>query len=219
MVENNLSHKSGARSKLYKVTTNLFPLSLHICIRTDHFCFAVTWCSSATSIYLSLSLNDPGMKSITSGVIWHVAPESKIQLVNCELSPYFTLLCSSSLDIRAIDAYILWSLLSFPLLHARLPFSFKRTFFRRFSLSFGSLGHFAIMWSSDPHLKHFRGGRSEFLLGETSTARDFSFYFLILLKHFSTEWLLPPQNVPFSWTECALSLCLLDPETLLSRFR
>ena len=30
---------------------------------------------------------DPGMKSVTSGIIWHVAPESKIKLVNCELSP------------------------------------------------------------------------------------------------------------------------------------
>ena len=34
----------------------------------------------------SVSSNDPGMKSVTSGVIWQVALESKIQLVSCEVS-------------------------------------------------------------------------------------------------------------------------------------
>ena len=153
-----------------------------------------------------VSSNHPGMKSVTSGVIWHVDLGSKIQLVNCELSPYFSLERSSSLDIRDIDAYILWSSLFSPLSHARSPFSLRRTCLRRFSLSFGGLGNFAIMWSSDPHLKHFRGGHSEFLLDETSTARSFSFSFLILLKHFTSKLLSPPQNVHFSWTECALSL-------------
>ena len=60
-------------------------------------------------MYLSVSYNDPGMKSETSGVMWHVAPESKIRLVNFELSPYFSRERSSLLDICAIDAYILWS--------------------------------------------------------------------------------------------------------------
>ena len=58
-------------------------------------------------MYLSIYSNDPGMKSETSGVVWHVAPESKIQLVNYELSSYLSLECLSLLDIRAIDAYIL----------------------------------------------------------------------------------------------------------------
>ena len=40
--ENNLSHNSSDRSTLYKVATNLFPLSSHICIRNELFCFAVT---------------------------------------------------------------------------------------------------------------------------------------------------------------------------------
>ena len=155
-----MSHKSGANSMVYKVTMNVFTLSSHICILTWPFCFAVTWCPSATSMYLSISYNVPGIKSVTSGVIWHVAPEYKIQLVNCELSPYFTLLRSSSLDIRAIYAYILWWSLSSPLLHAQLPFSLKHTCFLCFSLYFGGLVHFAIMRSSDPHLKHFQGGRS-----------------------------------------------------------
>ena len=96
-------------------------------------------------MYLSVSSNDPGMKSETYGVMWHVDPEYKIQLVNCKLSPYFSLERSSLLDIRAIDAYILWSSLFLPLLHARLPFSLKRTCFLRFSLYFGGLGYFAIM--------------------------------------------------------------------------
>ena len=76
-------------------------------------------------MYLSVSYNVPGTKSVTSGVVWHVAPESKIQLVNFKLSPYFTLLRLSSLYMRAIDAYILWSSLSLPLSHARLPFNEK----------------------------------------------------------------------------------------------
>ena len=96
-------------------------------------------------MYLFVSSNDPGMKSETYGVMWHVATESKIQLVNCELSPYFSLERSSLLDIRAIYAYILWSSLFLPLLRARLTFSLKRTCFHRFLLYFGGLGHFAIM--------------------------------------------------------------------------
>ena len=163
----------------------VFLLSSHIFICTWPFCFAVTWCPSATSTYLSVSSNDPGMKSETSGFICHIAPEYKIQLVNCELSPYFSLERSSLLDIRAIDAYILWSSLFLPLSYDQLPFSLKRTCLGLFSLSFGGLGHFVIMWYSDPHLKHFRGGRSVCLLDETSTARAFYFSFLILLKHFS----------------------------------
>ena len=217
MIEKNLWKKSGAKSTLCNVAMNVFSLSSHICIRTCSFCFLVTWCSFATSMYLSVSSNYPGMKSETSGVMWHVDPESKIQLVNCELSPYFSLERSPLLDIRAIDAYIFWSLLFLPLSHAQLPFSLNRTCIRRFSLSFGGLENFAIMWFSDPHLKHFWGGRSVCLLDETSTARPFSFYFLILLKHFSAEWLLPPQNVYFVWTSCAFSLFLLEPD-LLSRF-
>ena len=34
MIENNQSHKSGAKSTLYNVAMKGFPLSLHICIRT-----------------------------------------------------------------------------------------------------------------------------------------------------------------------------------------
>ena len=76
MIENNLSHNSGAKSTLYNVAIKVFPLLSHICIRTEPFCFSLTWCPSATSIYLSVSSNDPGMKSETSGFMWHVSPDS-----------------------------------------------------------------------------------------------------------------------------------------------
>ena len=74
LIENNLSHKSGAKSTFCNVAMKNFPLSSHICIRAWPVCFDVTWCQSATSIYLSVSSDDPGMKSETSGVMWHVAP-------------------------------------------------------------------------------------------------------------------------------------------------
>ena len=218
MIENNLPHKSGAKSTLFNVAMKGFPLSSHIFIRALTFCFPVTWCPSATSMYLSVCSHGPGMKSETSGVIWHVAPESKIQLVNCELSPYFSLERLSLLDMHAVDAYIFWSSLFLPLLHTRLPFLLKHTCFCRFSLSFAGLGHFEIMWSSDQHLKNFQGVRYICLLDVTSTAWDFYFSFFILLEHFSSEQFLPPQNMHFVWTVCALSLFLPEPE-LLSRFR
>ena len=79
-------------------------------------------------------------------------------------------------------------------------------------------GHFVIMWSSDPHLKHLRGVRSICLLDETWTARAFSIFFLILLKHWSVYLLTPSQNMQSVWTACALSLSLPKSE-LISRFR
>ena len=96
--------------------------------------------------------------------------------------------------------------------------SLKRTFFRRFSLSFGGFGNFAIRWSAYPHLKHFQGVCSLCLLSEALAARAFSFSCLILLKHFSEEWLVTPQKVHFVWTVFDLSLFIPKPD-LLSRFR
>ena len=132
MIVNNLSHKSGAKSTLCNLAMKGFPLSLHIFICTWPLWFAVTWCTSATSIYLSVSSNYPVMKSETYGVMCHVAPKSKIQLVNCKLSPQFPLDRLSLPDIRAIDAYIFQSSLFLSLSHTRLLFSLKRTWFRRF---------------------------------------------------------------------------------------
>ena len=95
-------------------------------------------------MYLYVSSNEPGMKSENYGVMRNVAPESKIQLVNCELSLKFSPGNASLPDIRAIKTYIFWSLLLSPLSHARLPFSLKRTCFHHLFLSFGYFGHFAI---------------------------------------------------------------------------
>ena len=109
IIENNLSHRYGVKSTLCYVAIKVYPLSSHIFIWTCHFCFAVTWCTSAASIYLSMSYNDPGIKSETYGVILHIYLWSKIQLVNLELSPKYLLGLLSLLDIHAIDAYIFWS--------------------------------------------------------------------------------------------------------------
>ena len=150
----------------------------------DIFCFYVTWCPYATSMCLSVSSNETGIKSETSGVMWHVAPESKIQSANCKLSPKFPLGHSSLLDMRAIDAYIFCSLLFSVLLCARLTFSLKITCFRHVSLSFGGFGHFTMRWSSDPHLKHFWGVRYDRLLFEAPAVRAFSFSCLSYWKTF-----------------------------------
>ena len=133
IMENNPSHRYGAKITLCNIAIKVYPLLSHIFIHTCHFCFAVTWCPSANSMFLSVFYNEPGIKSETCGVIWHVAHESKIQLVNCELSPKSLIEHSSLLDIPTIDAYIFWSLLfsllSYSLCDSRLPFSLKRTWF------------------------------------------------------------------------------------------
>ena len=48
MIENNLSHKSGAKITLCNVAMKDFPLSSHICICTWPFGFTLTWCPYAT---------------------------------------------------------------------------------------------------------------------------------------------------------------------------
>ena len=135
-MENNLPHRSGAKSTLCNVAIKVSLLSLHIFIHTCPFCFLVTWCPSATSIFLSVSSNEPGIKSENFGIIWNIALEHKIQLVYFKLSPKSILWDSSLSDIRAIDSYIFWSLLFSPLSNSFcdtwLPLSLKRTCFRSF---------------------------------------------------------------------------------------
>ena len=183
-IKNKLPHRSGAKRMLCNVAIKRFPLSSHIFIWTWPICFAVTWCPSATSIFLSVSSNGPGIKYETCGVMWHVDPESKIQWVNCELSSEYLLGISSLPDICAIDAYIFWSLSLSPFPNsfwdARLPLSLKRTCFRCFLLSLGGFGHLAMMWSSDPHLKYLRGLRSVCCLSESPAARAFPYPLLSL---------------------------------------
>ena len=126
-------HRSGAKSTLCNVAIKLSPLSLHIFIHSCHFCFAVTWCPSTTLICSSVFFYRSEVKSETCGVRWHVALESKIQLVNCELSPTLLLGHSSLSDIGAIDAYIFWSLLFLLMSHffcdEWLPFSLECSLF------------------------------------------------------------------------------------------
>ena len=52
------------------------------------------------------------MKSEISGVMWQVAPESKIKLVSCDLSPKCLLGVSALEDICAIYVYIFCDFLS-----------------------------------------------------------------------------------------------------------
>ena len=101
---------------------------------------------------------------------------------------------------------------------AWLLLSLKRTCFCCFSLSLGGLGHLSIRWSSYLYLKHLWGVRSVRRFSESSAAQYFYFYFLIVLEHFSVEWLAPPQKVYFVWKRFSLSLFLPEPE-LMSRFK
>ena len=117
IIENNLSHKSGAKSMLCNVAINGFPLSLHIFIWTCPFWFTATWCPSTTSICLSLYYNETVIKSETCGFIRHVSPESKIQLFNCKVSPKYLLGLLSLSEICAIYEYIFWSLSLSPFLY------------------------------------------------------------------------------------------------------
>ena len=85
----------------------VFPLSLRIFILNCPVCFAVIKFLSASLIYLSVSTNYPGKISEIYCVVLQVAPESKIQLVSCDLYPKFLLGISTLEYIHAIDAYIL----------------------------------------------------------------------------------------------------------------
>ena len=58
-----------------------------------------------------------------------------------------------------------------------------------------------------------------FFFDEAPAEWPFSFSFLLFLKLFSTEWLVSPQYVHFALAEFPFSLCLIDPERLLSRFK
>ena len=76
------------------------------------------------------------------------------------------------------------------------PFN-ETEFFCCFSLSLGSFGHLAISWYSYPYLKHLGGVSSVRRLSGSPDARYFSLSFIILSKHFSVEWLAPPQKLHF----------------------
>ena len=68
--------------------------------------FYVKKFQSATSLYLYVYTNAPGIKSKIPGFIWQVAPESKSRLVSSELSPKYLLGLSALEDICSIETYI-----------------------------------------------------------------------------------------------------------------
>ena len=78
MIEDNMLNKSGAKSTLCNAAIKWSPLLSQIFIRIWPFYFATMWYPYVTEICLSVHSNEPGIKSETSGVMWHVAPEYKI---------------------------------------------------------------------------------------------------------------------------------------------
>ena len=86
-MENNRLCKSITNRTLYNVSIQGFPLLSQIYVWTCPVCFAVKKCPLASLIYLSVSTNDPGIKSKIIGVMWQVAPESKTQLFIFNMSP------------------------------------------------------------------------------------------------------------------------------------
>ena len=185
-----------------------FPLSSCIFISTSRVCFAVTKTPYENSTYLSVSTNKPGVKSEISGVMWQVAPESKIKLVSCKLSPKSHPWISALKYIRAIYAYIfcdlLWSVLFTNVLSIFVDLYLQVLGFSMFHWTFLSevfgFGKFAMKWSSDPHLKQvsgFRPLRSLRLLLELRELKSpflYPFYFIYLLKRFTAgcepqQWL------------------------------
>ena len=176
-------------------------------------------CPFETSIYLSISTSDPGTKYETSGVMWQVALESKIQLVSYELSPKYILGVSTLEDIRAIDAYIFWDLFCSKFLSYALYiyfylyvqvfglYVFQKTLFSIFP----GPGKSVIQWSSDPHLKHLFGFillcSVHLLLGLRELKYElnflFPFPFLCCLKKISVGC-DPPQWLHFELENCSL---------------
>ena len=96
-----------------------------------------------------------------------VAPESKIQLISCELSPKYILGLYALEDIRAIDVYIFCEFLSYALFSNVLSISIDMyarvsdslVFWWNFLSEVSSSRKFAIKWSSGPHLKDAFGFR------------------------------------------------------------
>ena len=144
--------------------------------------------------------------------MWKIAPESKIQLVSCKMSPYFLLGISALVDTRTIDVYIFCDSLPSVLfcdvlfilfdLYARvLGFSvFQWKFLSRVS----SFGQFSMKWSSDTHLKHVFGFQKlrslRYLLELCVLKVGFLYPYLCIccLKTFSVGC-EPPQWLHLDW--------------------
>ena len=163
------------------------------------------------------------------GAVWQVAPESKIQLVGCELSPKTFLILSTLEDICAKYMYIFCeSICSVFLSKTSSIFRFVRTSFQLVCVPKNCLfwisgfGKSAFQWFSDPHLKHLFGflmlytGRLSLVLHEFIDELNFLLPFPLLccFKNFSVgcdtlQWLY------FEWANLPLSIAL----TGLSKFK
>ena len=80
---------------------------MHVYLNSPCF-FCCEKFPSENPMYLSISTSDTGTKSEFYGIMWHVAPESKIQLVSSELSPKSLLGIFTLEVICAIEVYIFW---------------------------------------------------------------------------------------------------------------
>ena len=163
--------------------------------------------------FLSVSFNEHRIQYETYDVIWHVAPEYNIQMVNWELSPKSLLELLSLSDIRAIDTYTFWSLSLSPFsgsfCDARLSISLKRMLFRHFFVIFRWFRKFINDMVHRYASKIFERCTFSTLFVQITRCAIFSLSFLFFLKHISAEWLVPPQKVYFYLTIFSPYLFLL----------
>ena len=135
-----------------------------------------------------------------SGFMWQVAPDSKIQLVSCEMSPKYLLYISAKEWIRAIYVYIIcyliWSVLCFSVLSIFVdiyaPVLGFYVFQWNFLFKIPCCEIFLTKLSSYPHLKRAFGLlalRSIRLLLELRKLKDILFlpfsFFMLTKKKFS----------------------------------
>ena len=157
--------------------------------------------------------------------MWHVAPESKIQLVSWKLYAKSLLGIYSLEDIHAIDAYIfcdsfcsvlfsgVWSI--FVNLYAQVLGCYvsQWTFF---SESFG-FGKYEIQWFSYPNLKHVFGFQPLFSVRSLLEFRGLKYglnllwtlSFICFLKNFSVGC-DPPQWLHLDLSNFAISIALTE---------
>ena len=158
-------HKSGANIKFYTRATEGFPVLSQTFIWTSPVCFALKKWPSTTSMYLSVSSNEPGIQSKISSVMLQVALYSKIQLISCDLYlksllGFFGLMCIRAIDVY-IFCYLLWYLLFTDALYIYFYQYTQILGFSVFQWTFLSkvygFGKFVIKWSFVPYLKHVFG--------------------------------------------------------------
>ena len=180
---------------------------------------------------LSISRSDTCTKSEIYGVMWQVAPGSKIQLVIYELSPEYLLTLPTLEDIRAKYMHILCDSFCSVILPASFSvfvhiyaqvfvfYAFQLTIFSGFS----SFGKSAIQWFSDPHLKHvfslklLHPVHSFVGLYELKEELNFLFPFICWLKNFLVGC-NPTQWLHSEWESFVLSVALTEWSKLKNLF-